>query len=100
MAKLKEKVYREVDIALWKDCEDKFKNKFSSKLTWLQIHENHACSWNRGVWMPHLKVFFYDMADNEKQISNCRENAAMEHYDELQFHLCSKINWKQRNTFY
>ena len=45
---------QEDDIHLWKQTEDKYATKFSTKKTWEQVRSHHqTCSWSNGVWFSH-----------------------------------------------
>ena len=42
------------DIALWKQEEGRFVNRFYAKRTWEQIRQYHqACNWSNGIWFTH-----------------------------------------------
>lgn len=57
--KYKEKAAREDDIGLWKEKENTFKRKFSSKSTWdlLRVRGDH-CEWSNGVWFHYATPKF------------------------------------------
>lgn len=63
ITKLQLSALQEDDIHLWKQADDKFVTKFSSKKTWEQTRSNRqSCSWSRGVWFPYSTpkyVFFH-----------------------------------------
>lgn len=44
----------EDDIYLWKNEKEKYKEKFSTKETWLVIREKHQIyDWHKAVWFKH-----------------------------------------------
>ncbi|XP_048637065.1 uncharacterized protein LOC125609588 [Brassica napus] len=50
---LRSSACQEDDITLWRQADDNFATKFSSKRTWEQIRGNHhTCTWSKGVWFP------------------------------------------------
>lgn len=57
--KCKERVVAEDDIGLWKQKENTFKRKFSSKSTWdlFRVHGDQ-CAWSKGVWFHYATPKF------------------------------------------
>lgn len=57
--KFKENWTREEDVSMWKNEKGKFKNKFSTKETWLSIREKHIpCDWYKAVRFKHATPRF------------------------------------------
>lgn len=49
----------EDDIAMWRSSDDKFKSRFSTKLTWELIRTKKACCpWSKGVWFSYATPRF------------------------------------------
>lgn len=52
--KFKEQRMLEEDIYLWRNGNDKFKEKFVTKDTWHNIREKHQrCDWHKAIWFKH-----------------------------------------------
>lgn len=57
--KFKEKRLLEEDMYLWRNGNDKFKEKFSTRETWQIIREKHQqYDWHKAVWFKHATPKF------------------------------------------
>ena len=55
----KASLFQEKDVSLWKNEKEKYKEKFSTRGTWLNIREDAPiCDWYQAVWFKHATPKF------------------------------------------